>query len=71
MQKTSVKGKKYIFKAKGLIETLGGIHKKMPHCWRLYYRRILENFLVCHPKFGEVHAKKVTTEKHRFATSKN
>ena len=35
MQKTSVKGKKSIhFLNKGAddLETLGGIHKKIPHC---------------------------------------
>ena len=67
MQKTSVKGKNIHFQSKRShnLETLGGVHKKMSHCWRLHYKRILENFL------EKVHAKKVTTEKHRFATSKN
>ena len=30
----------------------------------------MDNFLVCHPKIWEVYSKKVATEKHRFAASK-
>ena len=42
----------------------------MAHCWRFLYWIIVEKPLVCHPKVREVYIKKVATEKHRFAASK-
>ena len=44
--------------------------RKMTHCQRLYYRRIVENFLVCHTKIGGAYTKKIATENHRFAATK-
>ena len=74
MQKTSVKGKKSILfqnKRAHNLETFGGIHKKNV--------TLLENSLLNNcgklsslsPKnCGSLYQKKVATEKHRFAASK-
>ena len=37
---------------------------------RIHYRRIVENFIVCHPKIRGVYTKNVATKKHKFVASK-
>ena len=76
MQKTSLKGKKInIFSKQGnslesILESLASIHKKNATPLETSLLKNCGKFLVCHPKIGVIYTKKVATEKHRFAASK-
>ena len=61
-----------IFRTKGVInyKLLEVFIRKMSHSQRPHYWRIVENFLVCHPKIEGVYTKKVATLMHIFAASK-